>query len=73
MIGATGAIEAIFCSLMLEKEFICPTANLDNPEDEFDWADLVRGASKTNTNVKHALSNSFGFGGTNGALILSKR
>jgi 3-oxoacyl-[acyl-carrier-protein] synthase-1 len=72
MIGATGAVEAIFTSIMLEKDFISPTANLENPEDEFDWADLVRGSSKTGTGIRHALSNSFGFGGTNGALVLSK-
>ena len=72
MIGATGAVEAIFCSIMLEKGFISPTANLDNPEDEFAWADFVRGTSRDVPGLKHALSNSFGFGGTNGALVISK-
>lgn len=72
MIGATGAIEAIFCSIMLNKNFVCPTANLENPIDELKWANLVRGESKTNTGIQYALSNSFGFGGTNGALVLSK-
>jgi 3-oxoacyl-[acyl-carrier-protein] synthase I len=72
MIGATSAVEAIFCSQMIEKDFIAPTANLDNPEDEFAWANLVRGQARRNTGIKHALSNSFGFGGTNGSLIISK-
>jgi 3-oxoacyl-[acyl-carrier-protein] synthase-1 len=71
MIGATGAVEAIFCTMMMEKNFICPSINLDNPEPEFDWADLVR-ECRTNVNVRHSLSNSFGFGGTNASLVFSK-
>jgi 3-oxoacyl-(acyl-carrier-protein) synthase len=71
MIGATGAVEAIFCSIMLEKHFICPTANLENPEDDFGWVDFVQGESRTDIDIKHALSNSFGFGGTNCALVIS--
>lgn len=71
MIGATGAVETIFCSMMMEKRFICPTANLENPEDEFAWMDLIRGESRTDVEIKHALSNSFGFGGTNCALVIS--
>ena len=72
MIGATGAVEAIYCSMMMEKRFICPTANLKNPIDEFAWMDFVRGESRTDVDVKHALSNSFGFGGTNCALVISR-
>jgi len=72
MIGATGAVEAIFCSQMIEKDFIASTANLDNPDDEFLWADLVRGESRKGSGLKHALSNSFGFGGTNGSIVISK-
>jgi 3-oxoacyl-(acyl-carrier-protein) synthase len=71
MIGATGAVEAVFCSLMLEKQFISPTVNLDNPEDEFLWADLVRGTVREKPDIRYALSNSFGFGGTNGALVIA--
>lgn len=69
MIGATGAVETIFTSLMIEKSFICPSINLDNPEPEFDWADLVR--KTRDVPVKYALSNSFAFGGTNVCLILA--
>ncbi len=71
MIGAAGAVEAIFSVLMLERSFICPTANLDDPADEFAWADLVR-ETRENVCFKHALSNSFGFGGSNACLVLSK-
>ena len=71
MIGATGAVEAIYCSMMLENDFISPSVNLDNPEDEFHWANFIRGKAATNTGIKHALTNSFGFGGTNGALVIS--
>jgi len=69
-IGAAGAMEAIFCSLMLEHSFISASANLDEPEDAFAWADLVR--TPRECSIRHALSNSFGFGGTNACLILSR-
>jgi 3-oxoacyl-[acyl-carrier-protein] synthase-1 len=71
MIGAAGAVEAIFCSVMCEKSFICPSANLENPEDGFRWADLVR-ETRLGVEVKHALSNSFGFGGSNACLVVSR-
>ncbi len=71
MIGATGSVEVIYCSLMLEKQFICPSINCDNPEDDFLWADLVR-ETRDNVDLKHCLSNSFGFGGSNASLIISK-
>ena len=71
MIGATGAAEIIYSSLMLEKGFISPSLNLDNPEPEFAWADLVR-KYRPNVNLRHALSNSFAFGGSNAAVVISK-
>ncbi|MCP4179919.1 MAG: beta-ketoacyl-[acyl-carrier-protein] synthase family protein [bacterium] len=70
MIGATGAVEIIFCSQMIDKGFICPTINLENPDPDFEWANLVR-ETIPKAKVKHALSNSFGFGGTNSCVILS--
>jgi len=70
MIGATGAVELIFSSLMMEHKFISPTVNLDNPEPEFDWADLVR-ETRENVDLKHVLSNSFAFGGSNISVVLS--
>jgi 3-oxoacyl-[acyl-carrier-protein] synthase-1 len=71
MIGAAGAVEAIFCTMMIEKKFICPSINLDNPEPEFSWADLVR-ELRDGVELKHVLSNSFAFGGTNVGLIISR-
>ena len=70
MIGATGAVELIFSSLMMEHKFLSPSINLDNPEPDFAWADLVR-SLRTNVTLKHVLSNSFAFGGSNISVILS--
>jgi len=71
MVGATGAAELIFCSMMMEKGFISPSINLDDPEPEFDWADLVK-ECRTGVDLKHSLSNSFAFGGSNAAVVLSR-
>lgn len=71
MVGATGAAEVIFSSLMLEKDFLSASLNLDEPDPEFGWADFVR-TCRTGTGIKHALSNSFAFGGSNAAVIVSK-
>ena len=70
MIGATGAVELIFSSLMMEHKFLSPSINLDNPEPEFAWADLVR-TTRENVQLKHVLSNSFAFGGSNISVVLS--
>ena len=70
MVGATGAAEVIFSSLMLERHFISPSINLENPDPEFGWADLVR-ECRTGTTIRHALSNSFAFGGSNAAIVIS--
>ena len=70
MIGATGAVELIFSSLMMEHRFISPSINLENPEPDFAWADLVRSCRKDVT-LKHVLSNSFAFGGSNISVVLS--
>lgn len=70
LLGAAGAVEAIFCLLALRDQIAPPTLNLDNPEFE-PQIDLVpRAARKREINV--ALSNSFGFGGTNASLIVSR-
>lgn len=71
MIGATGAAEIIFTSMMLEDDFVSPTINCDEPEDEFSWADLVR-EYRPGAGLKHAVSNSFAFGGSNACVALSK-
>ena len=71
MIGATGAAEIIFTSIMLEDDFVSPTINLEEPEEEFSWADLVK-EYRPGAGLKHAISNSFAFGGSNACVALSK-
>jgi len=70
MIGATGSVELIFSSLMMEHKFISPSINLNEPEPDFAWADLVR-TTRENVTLKHVLSNSFAFGGSNVSVVLS--
>jgi 3-oxoacyl-[acyl-carrier-protein] synthase II len=70
LLGAAGAVEAIFCLLAMRDSIVPPTINLENP-DVVTPLDLVPlKAKKLEVNV--AMSNSFGFGGTNAALIISK-
>lgn len=70
MIGATGAAEIIFSSLMMERRFLSPSINCENPEPEFAWADLVR-EPREKVRIRHALSNSFAFGGSNIGVVIS--
>lgn len=70
LLGAAGAIEAIFSIKSCMHNIVPPTLNLDNPIDNIDL-DLVPHKSKELT-VDYALSNSFGFGGTNAALVFKK-
>ncbi len=69
LLGAAGAVEAIFSILAVRNGVIPPTLNLENPSEGCD-IDLVPLAAKERT-VANALSNSFGFGGTNASLIFS--
>ena len=71
LIGATSAVEAIFTSIMMEQSFISKSANLDNVIEGFEWADIVR-ETRFETPIRHAISNSFGFGGTNATLVFSR-
>ena len=70
LLGAAGAIEAIFCLLAMRDSIIPPTINLNKPDNEFDL-DLTPNKSK-NKEVNFSMSNSFGFGGTNVSLIFKK-
>jgi len=70
-IGAAGAIELIFCTQMMEHSFVSPSINADDIEESMSWADIVR-TPRMNVPIRHALSNSFGFGGTNAAIIVSR-
>ena len=67
LLGAAGSVEAIFCVKALNSGTVPPTLNLDNPSDGCDL-DLVPHHAKERR-VRAALSNSFGFGGTNASLI----
>ncbi|MBC2859809.1 beta-ketoacyl-ACP synthase II [Stappia sp. 28M-7] len=70
LLGAAGAIEAIFSLLAIRDSIVPPTINLDNPSVETE-IDLVPKTAKR-MNVDTALSNSFGFGGTNASLVFRK-
>ena len=71
MVGATGAAEVIFSTIMMEKEFISPTLNLEDPDDSCAGLDVVRSA-RENVRFDHALSNSFAFGGSNACIVISR-
>lgn len=68
LLGAAGAVEAAFCALAIRDSVMPPTLNLDNPSFETE-IDLIPHKAKY-APVRAALSNSFGFGGTNAALVL---
>jgi len=68
LLGAAGAVEAIFCMLAIRDQIVPPTLNLDHPSVETP-IDLVPHKARKRQ-VEFALSNSFGFGGTNACLIL---
>ncbi len=70
LLGAAGAVEAIFSLLAIRDQIAPPTLNLDNPDEGCD-IDLVAKVAKKRE-IKYAMSNSFGFGGTNASLIFAK-
>ncbi len=70
LLGAAGSVEAIFCILALRDQIAPPTLNLDNPSAGCD-IDLVPHRAKERK-IRHVLSNSFGFGGTNASVVLSQ-
>uniref|UniRef100_Q9RA31 3-oxoacyl-[acyl-carrier-protein] synthase 2 n=1 Tax=Moritella marina TaxID=90736 RepID=Q9RA31_MORMI len=70
LLGAAGAIEAIFTILALKDQILPPTINLENPSEGCDLDYVTDGARPVN--MEYALSNSFGFGGTNGSLLFKK-
>ena len=69
LLGGAGAVEAIFCILAIRDQIVPPTLNLDNPDEGTEGVDLVPHVAKKRE-VKAALNNSFGFGGTNASLVL---
>ena len=71
LLGAAGAIEAIYSILAIQNQEVPPTINLINPDEGTNEFDLVPNKSKKK-NIKNILSNSFGFGGTNASLIFGR-
>ena len=69
LLGAAGAIEAIFSILSIVNQIVPPTNNLINPDEQSIGFDLVPIKAKERT-IRNVLSNSFGFGGTNASLLL---
>lgn len=70
LLGGAGGVEAVFTALSLRDGIIPPTINLDNPDDECDLDYVPHQARRRN--LAYAMTNSFGFGGTNASLVLKK-
>ena len=70
LLGAAGGIEAVFSALAVHHQVSPPTINLDNPDPEYDLDYCANQAREMDIDV--ALSNSFGFGGINGTLVLRR-
>jgi 3-oxoacyl-[acyl-carrier-protein] synthase-1 len=70
-LGAVGAQEAIYCLLMMQNRFVCESANIDELDPAFADLPIVR-RRQDNARIDTVMSNSFGFGGTNGCLIMTR-
>ncbi len=70
LLGAAGAVEAIFSVLAIHDQVAPPTINLDNPDNECDLNFVPHRPQPMS--IRYAMSNSFGFGGTNGSLLFGK-
>jgi 3-oxoacyl-[acyl-carrier-protein] synthase II len=70
LLGAAGGVEAIFCMLSIRDNLISPTINLDRPGEGCDLDYTPHSARERK--VRTAISNSFGFGGTNGTLVFQQ-
>jgi len=70
LLGAAGGLEAGITALALHRQWLPPTINLENPDPECDL-DCVPNRARRGE-LRYALSNSFGFGGTNGALLFRR-
>ena len=70
-LGAAGVQEAIYCLLMQQNNFITASANIDNLDPEAGDIDIVRN-TVTDAKLDTVMSNSFGFGGTNASLVMSR-
>jgi 3-oxoacyl-[acyl-carrier-protein] synthase II len=71
LLGAAGSVEAIFTLLSLKEGILPPTLNLENPSEGCEGIDLIPLKAKEKK-ITYAMSNGFGFGGTNASLVLGK-
>jgi 3-oxoacyl-[acyl-carrier-protein] synthase II len=69
-LGAAGAIEAVICLLALQSQFLPPNINFRAPDSDFDLN--IVGNKSRDAKIETALSNSFGFGGTNASVLISR-
>jgi 3-oxoacyl-[acyl-carrier-protein] synthase-1 len=69
--GATGAQEAIYCLLMLDNDFIAPSINVETLDPAIDAGEIATSLVE-NAGLDTVMTNSFGFGGTNGSMLMSK-
>jgi 3-oxoacyl-[acyl-carrier-protein] synthase-1 len=69
-LGAAGAQEAVYSLLMLNHDFVCESANIENLDPAFEGLPIVR--KRIDRKLDTVMSNSFGFGGTNGCLVMSR-
>ena len=69
-LGAAGAQEAVYSLLMLNNDFVCESANIETLDPAFEGLPIVR--ERTDRRLDTVMSNSFGFGGTNGCLVMSR-
>ena len=70
LLGAAGGVEAVFSVLALHTGYVPGTINYETPDPECDLNCMTDGAKKLDP--QYALSNSFGFGGTNGSILFKK-
>jgi 3-oxoacyl-[acyl-carrier-protein] synthase-1 len=70
-LGAAGAQEAIYCLLMMQAGFACKSANIDEIDPAFADLPILR-KRRDDIQLNTVMSNSFGFGGTNGCLVMSR-
>ena len=71
LLGGAGGLEAAITVLALRDQILPPTINLENPDPETAGMDLVPKQSRK-AEIEYAISNSFGFGGTNGAILFRR-
>ncbi len=69
-LGAAGSQEAVYSLLMLNNDFVCESANIENLDPAFEGLPIVR--QRIDRKLDTVMSNSFGFGGTNGCVIMSR-